>query len=159
MKDIKKREMTGKALRMDSRMSKDLERLSDFTGYSQNELILKAIRNYLMLHKSIFYREMIKDVYLSQMDRNIAFMKEECHLTIGVMTLDITKTQKENVYNARMVVKNKYKKAIFDDLKEVNIATRDWEKYKEYVTENIMKYVDLDSDEFSEYFYERFSYD
>ena len=44
MPGLNKRELTSKPLRMDSRMARDLERLSDYTGYSQNEIILMSIK-------------------------------------------------------------------------------------------------------------------
>ena len=47
MPGLNRKEMTNKPLRVDSRMARDIERLSDQTGYSQNEIILMAIKRYL----------------------------------------------------------------------------------------------------------------
>ncbi len=59
MPGLNKREMTGKPLRMDSRMARDVERLSKYTGYSQNDIIILAIKRYLFENRKYFLRDMV----------------------------------------------------------------------------------------------------
>ena len=80
MPGLNRKEMTSKPLRVDSRMARDIERLSDQTGYSQNEIILMAIKRYLYENRKYFLRDMVEDWCISRIEREVCIMHSETHL-------------------------------------------------------------------------------
>ena len=123
MPGLNKRELTSKPLRMDSRMARDLERLSDYTGYSQNEIILMSIKKYLFENRGYFLRDMVEEKCLSRIEKEVRIMRGETHLKYGDM------------------------------------SGKDWEYYKEFLYEVVMKYMDIDEPALKTYFREKFLYE
>ena len=80
MPGLNKRELTSKPLRMDSRMARDLERLSDYTGYSQNEIILMSIKKYLFENRGYFLRDMVEEKCLLRIEKEVRIMRLGCHV-------------------------------------------------------------------------------
>ncbi len=159
MASLNKKEISNKALRIDSRMARDIETLSEYTGYSQNDIIVMATKKYLFENRKYFITDMIKDMCLEKLEREILIMHEDAHMNFGQMNIDIEKTDKLNIYSAKAFMKNKFNETLFDDEREIDITTKEWAYYKEYLCENIMKYIDFDEPEFRNYFYNKFSYE
>ena len=111
MPGLNKRELTSKPLRMDSRMARDLERLSDYTGYSQNEIILMSIKKYLFENRGYFLRDMVEEKCLLRIEKEVRIMRGETHLKYGDMTVDVVKSENANgninLYVATIRLRNK----------------------------------------------------
>lgn len=159
MTSLNKKKISNKALRIDSRTAKDIETLSKYTGYSQNDIIVMATKKYLFENRKYFITDMIKDMCLDKLEHEIIIMHESVHMNFGQMSIDIEKTDKPDIYFAKAFLKNKFNEALFDDKREIDITTEDWVYYKEYLCENIMKYIDFDEPEFNNYFYNKFFYE
>lgn len=56
-------------------------------------------------------------------------------------------------------MKNKFNETLFADEREIDINSEEWAYYKEYLFENIVKYIDFDELEFRNYFYDKFLYE
>lgn len=159
MAGLNKKEITNKPLRLDARMAKDIEILSESTGYSQNEIVVMATKRYLLENRKYFVKDLVENMCLSILEHEIAVMHEESHMIFGPMKIDIVKTSKSGIYSANVILKNKFDEVLFDDSREIDITTEEWEYYKEYLYENIMKYVDFDEQVFRNYFQDKFSYE
>ncbi|MGN0396286.1 MAG: hypothetical protein ACI4EF_13060, partial [Coprococcus sp.] len=156
---LNKREITNKALRIDSRMAKDIETLSECTGHSQNDIIVMAARKYLFENRKYFLRDMIEDKCLERLEREIIVLHQESHLVFGYMSIDIEKTDETDIYFAKVAMKNKFNELIFYDERKINVTNKEWKHYKEFLYENIIKYIDFEEPGLKNYFYEKFSYE
>lgn len=163
MPGLNKREMTSKPLRMDSRMARDVERLSTYTGYSQNEIILMAIKRYLFENREYFLRDMIDEKCIRRIEREVLIMHGESHLNFGDMTVDFVKAEnavdKQNIYDVCIKLKNKLGEVFYRDDQQIDVDGKDWEYYKEFLYEVVMKYMDIDEPALKTYFREKFLYE
>lgn len=163
MPGLNKRELTSKPLRMDSRMARDIERLSDYTGYSQNEIILMSIKRYLFENRQYFLRDMVEEKCISRIEKEVIVMRGESHLKYGDMTVDIEKTDNEkndrNIYRAVIKLRNKLGEVFYEDEQTIDMSGKDWEYYKEFLYEVVMKYMDIDEPALKTYFREKFLYE
>lgn len=163
MPGLNKREMTSKPLRMDSRMARDVERLSTYTGYSQNEIILMAIKRYLFENREYFLRDMIDEKCIRRIEREVLVMHGESHLNFGDMTVDFVKAEnavdKQNIYDVCIKLKNKLGEVFYRDDQQIDVDGKDWEYYKEFLYEVVMKYMDIDEPALKTYFREKFLYE
>ena len=163
MPGLNKRELTSKPLRMDSRMARDIERLSSYTGYSQNEIILMSIKKYLFENRQYFLRDMVEEKCISRIEKEVAIMRGESHLKYGDMTVDIEKTDNEkndrNIYRAMIKLRNKLGEVFYEDEQTIDMSGKDWEYYKEFLYEVVMKYMDIDEPALKTYFREKFLYE
>lgn len=163
MPGLNKRELTSKPLRMDSRMARDIERLSSYTGYSQNEIILMSIKKYLFENRQYFLRDMVEEKCISRIEKEVTIMRGESHLKYGDMTVDIEKTDNEkndrNIYRAMIKLRNKLGEVFYEDEQTIDMSGKDWEYYKEFLYEVIMKYMDIDEPALKTYFREKFLYE
>lgn len=163
MPGLNKRELTSKPLRMDSRMARDLERLSDYTGYSQNEIILMSIKKYLFENRGYFLRDMVEEKCLSRIEKEVRIMRGETHLKYGDMTVDVVKSENANgninLYVATIRLRNKLGETFYEDVQELDMSGKDWEYYKEFLYEVVMKYMDIDEPALKTYFREKFLYE
>ena len=139
MPGLNKRELTSKPLRMDSRMARDIERLSSYTGYSQNEIILMSIKRYLFENRQYFLRDMVEEKCISRIEKEVTIMHGESHLKYGDMTVDIEKTDNEkndrNIYRAVIKLRNKLGEVFYEDEQTIDMSGKDWEYYKEFLYE------------------------
>ena len=140
MPGLNKRELTSKPLRMDSRMARDLERLSDYTGYSQNEIILMSIKKYLFENSwAICLRDMVEEKCLLRIEKEVRIMRGETHLKYGDMTVDVVKSENANgninLYVATIRLRNKLGEIFYEDVQELDMSGKDWEYYKEFLYE------------------------
>lgn len=164
MPGLNRKEMTSKPLRMDSRMARDIERLSDQTGYSQNEIILMAIKRYLYENRKYFLRDMVEDWCIARIEREVCVMHSESHLKYGGMTVDIVKPEAadafgQNVYSATIRLRNNLGEIFYEDQQNVDMNGEDWEEYKEFLYEVVMKFMDIDEPALKTYFREKFLYE
>lgn len=164
MPGLNRKEMTSKPLRMDSRMARDIERLSDCTGYSQNEIILMAIKRYLYENRKYFLRDMVEEKCIDRIERDVCVMRSETHLKYGGMTIDVVKPELadafgQNVYSATIRLRNKLGEIFYEDHQNVDMNGKDWEYYKEFIYEIVMKYMDIDEPALKTYFREKFLYE
>ena len=163
MPGLNKRELTSKPLRMDSRMARDIERLSSYTGYSQNEIILMSIKKYLFENRQYFLRDMVEEKCISRIEKEVTIMHGESHLKYGDMTVDIEKTDNEkndrNIYRAMIKLRNKLGEVFYEDEQTIDMSGKDWEYYKEFLYEVVMKYMDIDEPALKTYFREKFLYE
>lgn len=163
MPGLNKRELTSKPLRMDSRMARDIERLSSYTGYSQNEIILMSIKKYLFENRQYFLRDMVEEKCISRIEKEVTIMRGESHLKYGDMTVDIEKTDNEkndrNIYRAMIKLRNKLGEVFYEDEQTIDMSGKDWEYYKEFLYEVVMKYMDIDEPALKTYFREKFLYE
>ncbi len=163
MPGLNKRELTSKPLRMDSRMARDIERLSSYTGYSQNEIILMSIKRYLFENRQYFLRDMVEEKCISRIEKEVTIMHGESHLKYGDMTVDIEKTDNEkndrNIYRAVIKLRNKLGEVFYEDEQTIDMSGKDWEYYKEFLYEVVMKYMDIDEPALKTYFREKFLYE
>ncbi|MDD6404959.1 MAG: hypothetical protein PUG00_04060 [Clostridiales bacterium] len=163
MPGLNKRELTSKPLRMDSRMARDIEKLSSYTGYSQNEIILMSIKRYLFENRQYFLRDMVEEKCISRIEKEVTIMHGESHLKYGDMTVDIEKTDNEkndrNIYRAVIKLRNKLGEVFYEDEQTIDMSGKDWEYYKEFLYEVVMKYMDIDEPALKTYFREKFLYE
>ena len=163
MPGLNKREMTSKPLRMDSRMASDVERLSTYTGYSQNEIILMAIKKYLFENREYFLRDMIEEKCIRRIEREVLIMRGECNLNFGDMTVDFMKAEntvdRQGLYDVCITLKNKLGEIFYNDNQQIDVDGKDWEYYKEFLYEVVMKYMDIDEPALKTYFREKFLYE
>ena len=163
MPGLNKRELTSKPLRMDSRMARDIERLSSYTWYSQNEIILMSIKKYLFENRHYFLRDMVEEKCISRIEKEVTIMRGESHLKYGDMTVDIEKTDNEkndrNIYRAMIKLRNKLGEVFYEDEQTIDMSGKDWEYYKEFLYEVVMKYMDIDEPALKTYFREKFLYE
>ena len=163
MPGLNKRELTSKPLRMDSRMARDIEKLSSYTGYSQNEIILMSIKRYLFENRQYFLRDMVEEKCISRIEKEVTIMHGESHLKYGDMTVDIEKTDNEkndrNIYRAVIKLRNKLGEVFYEDEQTIDMSGKDWEYYKEFLYEVVMKYMDIDEPALKTYFREKFVYE
>ncbi len=163
MPGLNKRELTNKPLRMDSRMARDVERLSNYTGYSQNEIIIMAIKRYLFENREYFLRDMVEEKCISRIERDVVVMRGEAHLKYGDMTVDVEKYDSDkdqaNLYNATIKLKNKLGEIFYEDRQKIDISGEDWGYYKEFLCEVVLKYMDIDEPALKTYFREKFLYE
>lgn len=163
MPGLNKRELTNKPLRMDSRMARDVERLSNYTGYSQNEIIIMAIKRYLFENREYFLRDMVEEKCISRIERDVVVMRGEAHLKYGDMTVDVEKYDSDkdqaNLYNATIKLKNKLGEIFYEDRQKIDISGKDWGYYKEFLCEVVLKYMDIDEPALKTYFREKFLYE
>lgn len=164
MPGLNKKELTSKPLRMDSRMARDVERLSDCTGYSQNDIILMAIKRYLFENREYFLRDMIEEKCIARIERDVCVMRSETHLKFGCMAVDVVKPDLtdsfgQNVYSATITLKNNMGEIFYKDQQNVDMNGEDWEIYKEFLYEVVMKYIDIDEPALKTYFREKFLYE
>ena len=164
MPGLNRKEMTNKPLRVDSRMARDIERLSDQTGYSQNEIILMAIKIYLYENRKYFLRDMVEDWCISRIEREVCIMHSETHLKYGGMTVDVVKPEMDdafgqNVYSSTIRLRNSLGEIFYEDQQNVDMNGEDWEEYKEFLYEVVMKFVDIDEPALKTYFREKFLYE
>ena len=163
MPGLNKRELTSKPLRMDSRMARDIERLSSYTGYSQNEIILMSIKRYLFENRQYFLRDMVEEKCISRIEKEVTIMHGESHLKYGDMTVDIEKTDNEkndrNIYRVVIKLRNKLGEVFYEDEQTIDMSGKDWEYYKEFLYEVVMKYMDIDEPALKTYFREKFLYE
>lgn len=159
MTGLSKRELTSKALRIDVRVAKDLEALSSYTGYSQNDIIVMAIKKYLFENRKYFVTEIIQDRCIARLERDIIVMREEAHIFFGLLAIDLEKTDSPEIYAASLCIRNKFDEIIFEDHRELHVMTDEWETYKNYIMENSLKYINFNDEDLKRYFYDRFSYE
>lgn len=159
MAGLNKKKISNKPLRIDSRMAKDIETLSEFTGYSQNDIIVMATKKYLFENRKYFVRDMIEDLCIEKLEHEIIVMREDAHMNLGQMSIDIEKTDNPDIYTAKVLLKNKFNETLFADEREIDTNSEEWAYYKEYLFENIVKYIDFDEPEFKNYFYDKFLYE
>lgn len=159
MASLNKKEPISKVLRMDKRMAKDLELLSEATDRSQNDIIVRAVKQCLFENRKYFVREMIQELFLYPVEHDVVVMKENSYVECGLMTIRFEKTEDADVYSAYMAVQNKHKEIIVEDQREVHVNSKEWEQYKEYIIEQFSHYIDLEEEGLKHYFYERFSYE
>lgn len=163
MPGLNKREMTSKPLRMDSRMARDVERLSTYTGYSQNEIILMAIKRYLFENREYFLRDMIEEKCIRRIEREVLVMRGESHLNFGDMTVDFVKAEntvdRQGIYDVCIMLKNKLGEIFYQDDQQIDVDGKDWDYYKEFLYEVVMKYMDIDEPALKTYFREKFLYE
>ena len=163
MPGLNKRELTNKPLRMDSRMGRDVERLSNYTGYSQNEIIIMAIKRYLFENREYFLRDMVEEKCISRIERDVVVMRGEAHLKYGDMTVDVemydSDKDQANLYNATIKLKNKLGEIFYEDRQKIDISGEDWGYYKEFLCEVVLKYMDIDEPALKTYFREKFLYE
>ena len=163
MPGLNKRDLTSKPLRMDSRMARDIEKLSSYTGYSQNEIILMSIKRYLFENRQYFLRDMVEEKCISRIEKEVTIMHGESHLKYGDMTVDIEKTDNEkndrNIYRAVIKLRNKLGEVFYEDEQTIDMSGKDWEYYKEFLYEVVMKYMDIDEPALKTYFREKFLYE
>lgn len=156
---LSKKELTSKALRLDVRVAKDIETLASYTGYSQNDIIVMAIKKYLFENRKYFVTEMIQDKCIARLERDILVMREESHIFFGLLAISMIKTEDPEIYAASLCIKNKFEEIIFEDHRELHVLTDEWEAYKESIIENSLKYIDFNEEDLKKYFYDRFSYE
>jgi hypothetical protein len=154
-----KRELSPKALRIDTRMAKHLEKLSGFTSRSQNELITTAIKRYLYDNRKLFAGDIVDTYLIQPMEKAILVMKEEWHSEFGAVTVDVTRTEDRNVYSTKIDIKNKFNEVIYDDDRIIDITGDDWDVFKNFLINNIMMYIDFDDARLNAYFEDMFNYD
>lgn len=146
-------------LRMPVKMSADLAMMSDIKGRSQNEIICKAIGDYFFKNRKHFIVNMIQEMVIDPLEHDIIKMKENSNMRFGRMTIDFDMTDEEDVYDARLQIKNKFYKIVFEDTRQVNIQKGDWEGYKAFILEKTPSYFDLEDEGLKRYFMEKFSYE
>ena len=163
MPGLNKREMTSKPLRMDARMARDIERLSDYTGYSQNEIILMSLKRYLFENREYFLRDMIEEKCISRINKEVRVMHDESHIKYGDMTIDVVKADQAdagaNMYTSVIKLRNKNGEIFYEDAQDIDMTGKDWEYYKEFLYEVVMKYMDIDDPALKTYFREKFLYE
>ena len=90
-------------------------------------------------------------------------MHGESHLKYGDMTVDIEKTDNEkndrNIYRAVIKLRNKLGEVFYEDEQTIDMSGKDWEYYKEFLYEVVMKYMDIDEPALKTYFREKFLYE
>lgn len=154
-----KKEQTAKPLRLDKRIAKDIEMLSKMSGRSQNDLIVGAIKKYLYDNRQFFIGDLIKDILLDKLDYTIVTMREEWDDRFGSLYLRIFKTEKSEIYKIIIEFHNKFDEVIFSNQRYVNILNEEWDDFKDYLLQNIFKYIDLDDGDMRTYFIDRFNYE
>ena len=81
----------------------------------------------------------------------------------GDMTVDIEKTDNEkndrNIYRAVIKLRNKLGEVFYEDEQTIDMSGKDWEYYKEFLYEVVMKYMDIDEPALKTYFREKFLYE
>lgn len=164
MPGLNKREMTNKPLRMDSRMARDVERLSKYTGYSQNDIIVMAIKRYLFENRKYFLRDMVKEMCIDRIYREVCVMRGETHLKYGGMTVDVVKPEPtenygQDVYCSTIRMRNNQGEIFYEMQQNVEMNGQNWEDYKEFLYEIVMKYMDIDEPALRTYFREKFLYE
>ncbi len=159
MSGLDKRKISNKALRLDSRMAKDIEILSGCTGRSQNDIIVLAVKKYLFENRKYFTEALIDDVFLEKLRHQVMVMHQEVHIEFGHICLDVTKTDNPDDYFIRLTKKNMYGELISNDESEINIVTDDWADCNRYLCEKIKEYIEFDESETRNYFGDKFSYE
>jgi hypothetical protein len=96
MAGLNKRELTGKPLRMDTRMAKDLEKLAGTTGHSQNEIIGVAIKRYLFENREYFVEDMVQELCIEPLEREVLLMHNEVCLSVGNMNIKVERQAEMN---------------------------------------------------------------
>ena len=90
-------------------------------------------------------------------------MRGETHLKYGDMTVDVMKSENANgninLYVATIRLRNKLGEIFYEDVQELDMSGKDWEYYKEFLYEVVMKYMDIDEPALKTYFREKFLYE
>ena len=79
------------------------------------------------------------------------------------MTVDVVKSENANgninLYVATIRLRNKLGEIFYEDVQELDMSGKDWEYYKEFLYEVVMKYMDIDEPALKTYFSEKFLYE
>lgn len=168
MPGLNKRELTSKPLRIDVRMARDIEKLAGATGYSQNEIIVMGIKQYLYENRQYFVQELIENRCIARIERDTKFMRGESHFSFGDVDIDFTKADTNYVpgsevgddtcYNAEIKIHNAMHEVIYRNSQRIDMFTSDWEDYRKYLLDIITQYMDINSPLLESEFRERFKY-
>ncbi|MBO5260850.1 MAG: hypothetical protein J6A82_01160 [Coprococcus sp.] len=163
MPGLNKREMTSKPLRLDSRMARDIEKLSALTGYSQNDIILMALRRYLFENREYFLHDMIDEMCISLIEKEVGLKKGEINLKYGGLRVDVSKSEGVegdiNSYSFCVTLTNNQGIKFYENHQVVDMSGSQWDRYKEFLYDTIIKYVDINEPALKTYFREKFLYE
>ena len=163
MPGLNKREMTSKPLRLDSRMARDIEKLSALTGYSQNDIILMALRRYLFENREYFLHDMIDEMCISLIEKEVGLKKGEINLKYGGLRVDVSKSEGVegdiNSYSFCVTLTNNQGIKVYENHQVVDMSGSQWDRYKEFLYDTIIKYVDINEPALKTYFREKFLYE
>ncbi len=74
------------------------------------------------------------------------------------MKVDVVKSENANgninLYVATIRLRNKLGEIFYEDVQELDMSGKDWEYYKEFMYEVVMKYMDIDEPVLKTYFSE-----
>ena len=106
---------------------------------------------------------MVEEKCLSRIEKEVRIMRGETHLKYGDMTVDVVKSENANgninLYVATIRLRNKLGEIFYEDVQELDMSGKDWEYYKEFLYEVVMKYMDIDDPALKTYFREKFLYE
>ena len=90
-------------------------------------------------------------------------MHDESHIKYGDMTIDVVKADQAdagaNMYTSVIKLRNKNGEIFYEDAQDIDMTGKDWEYYKEFLYEVVMKYMDIDEPALKTYFREKFLYE
>lgn len=171
MPGLNKRELMSKPLRMDVRMARDAGKLASDTGYSQNDVFVMAIKEYLFVNRAYFMDELIEDKCISRIEREVRLMRGDSHFKFGDLRIDMTRIDDVDAvaagggekplgtrYKTILRVVNDKNETLYKDEREVDMFNGEWDKYKEFMYGVIEKYISPEAPSLETDFREKFAY-
>lgn len=106
---------------------------------------------------------MIEEKCIRRIEREVLVMRGESHLNFGDMTVDFVKAEntvdRQGIYDVCIKLKNKLGEIFYQDDQQIDVDGKDWDYYKEFLYEVVMKYMDIDEPALKTYFREKFLYE